>query len=65
MVGTLEVYDFKGECLLAVVYLVTERDRRVIVLRGMTHRLGMIPWNRECEGRSLLVSMFSSSNASL
>ena len=28
MVGTLEVYDFKEECLLAVVYLVTERDRQ-------------------------------------
>ena len=24
---TLEVYDFKGECLLVVVYLVTKPDR--------------------------------------
>ena len=28
MVRTLEVYDFKGECLLAVVYLVTKCDRQ-------------------------------------
>ena len=28
MVRTLEVYDFKGECLLVVVHLVTERDRK-------------------------------------
>ena len=28
MVRTLEVYDFKEECLLTVVYLVTERDRQ-------------------------------------
>jgi hypothetical protein len=27
VVRTLEVYDFKGECLLVVVYLVIERDR--------------------------------------
>ena len=26
MVRTLEVYDFKGECLLMVVYLVIEHD---------------------------------------
>ena len=28
VVRTLEVYDFEGECLLAVVYLVTKRDRQ-------------------------------------
>ena len=28
VVRTLEVYDFKGECLLVVVHLVTERDRK-------------------------------------
>jgi len=27
VVRTLEVYDFKGECILVVVYLVTKRDR--------------------------------------
>jgi hypothetical protein len=28
MVRTLEVYDFKGECLITVVYLVTKHGRQ-------------------------------------
>ena len=65
MVRTLEVYDFKGECLLAVVYQVTKMTDRVIVPRGITRHLGTIPWNGECEGHSLLASIFSLSNAPL
>jgi hypothetical protein len=34
MVRTLEVYDFKGECVLVVVYLVTKRDRQSDRVKG-------------------------------
>ena len=43
MVRTLEVYDFKGECLLAVVYLVTKRDRQSYRAEGHNSSSGDNP----------------------
>ena len=40
VVRTLEVYDFKGECLLAVVYLVTKRDKREST--GLDNVIGVV-----------------------
>ena len=50
MVRTLEVYDFKGECLLAVVCLVTERDRKSDRAKGHNPSSGDDPMERRVRG---------------
>jgi hypothetical protein len=46
MIGALKVYDFKGECLLAVVYLITECDRQSDCAMGHDPSSGVDPMKR-------------------
>jgi CTP synthase (UTP-ammonia lyase) len=50
MVRTLEVYDFKGECPLAVVYLVIEHDRQSDHAEGHNPSSEDDPMERRMQG---------------
>jgi hypothetical protein len=50
MVRTLEVYDFKGECLLVVVYLVTKCDRQSDHAKGHNPSSRNDPMERRMQG---------------
>jgi hypothetical protein len=51
MVRTLKVYDFKGECLLAVVYLVTKCDKQSDRAEGHNPSFEDDPMERRMRGK--------------